>query len=603
MNDSQAEIQAVRLRLLWWMLAGLAVVGLPFWALSIASLARRGLWLVMILVTGGYLLLAICAVRRERLPIGLRAAVLEITLYGLGVYSLAHAGLSGPGPVLMIAMAVLAAVLFGLRSGLLFSAIGMVTISLAGLGFASGVLVLHPLVLTNLGSVGVWASATALFAVLCLAMVATPGLLQRALMKSLAEREGAFRELESEGARRSRLESEKQALSEQLHQAQKMEAVGQLAGGVAHDFNNVLTAVRGHIELALRRIDPQSTAARHLESSLRSADRAQELTGRLLAFSRRKVMEIEPVSLHACLAEIEPMLRRLIGEEIALTIERGALRDVVRADRGQLELVLLNLVVNARDAMPDGGRIALRTSNFAHGSVTHKPSRVLLEVEDTGVGMSDEVLARMFEPFYTTKEPGKGTGLGLTMAFSILDQHGGSIAARSEPGRGTIFTIALDVCDEQPVVHHPTALPRSSPGGRERVLLVEDDPMVLETTEAMLEELGYRVAVANSPDRALALVQSGEADPDLLFTDVVLPGCNGRELAERMLAIMPRLKVLFTSGYTEDDVLRRGVASEHVHFLAKPFSPSRLAQKLREALDDDEAGEFPDITEEVGRGR
>jgi signal transduction histidine kinase/ActR/RegA family two-component response regulator len=602
-NDSQAEIQAVRLRLLWWMLAGLAVIGLPMWTLTVASLAQRGLWLMMVLLTAGYLLLAICAVRRERLPIGLRAAVLEITLYGIGVYSLAHAGLAGPGPALMIAMAVLAAVLFGLRSGLLFSAIGTLTLGLAGLGFSTGVLVLHPQVLANLDTLGTWASATALLTALCFAMVATPGLLQRALLQSLAEREAALRALEAEGVRRTQLETEKQSISEQLHQAQKMEAVGQLAGGVAHDFNNVLTAVRGHIELALRRLDPASSAARHLASSLRSADRAQELTGRLLAFSRRKVMEIEPLSLHACLADLDPMLRRLIGEEIALRIERTALRDVVRADRGQLELVILNLVVNARDAMPEGGRLTLRTSNLVHGAITNQPPRVVLEVEDTGIGMSEAVMARIFEPFFTTKEPGQGTGLGLTMAFSILEQHGGTIAVRSQPGQGTVFTIALDACNEQPVVQRPATLPRSSPGGRERVLLVEDDPMVLETTEAMLEELGYRVAVASNPDQALALVQSGAVDPDILLTDVVLPGCNGRELAERMLALQPGLRVLFTSGYTDDDVLRRGVASEHVHFLAKPFSPSRLAHKLREALGDEEIEGSPEVTEEVGRGR
>ncbi len=389
---------------------------------------------------------------------------------------------------------------------------------------------------------------------------------------------------------------------EASRRSQKMEAVGQLAGGVAHDFNNVLTAIRGNMELALRGLEPESRSALRIESSLHSVDRAAELTARLLAFSRRKVVAMAPTSIHACLLELEPMLHRLLGEEVQLEAHYAATSEVVLADGNQLELALLNLALNARDAMPGGGRLSISTSNTPHGAATSSEPMLALEVRDSGLGMDDETRARIFEPFYTTKDVGKGTGLGLTMVFNIVQQHGGEIRVQSAPGQGSSFTILLACSPEQPSGVRGQRLPRSSPGGHERVLLVEDDPMVLETTQAMLEELGYLVDSATCPDEALAFIHHTDQPPDLLLTDVVLPGMNGRELAEHLLAFYPQMRVVFTSGYTEDDVLRRGVAAEKVHFLPKPFSPTRLAQILREAIEQD-LDDFPDVTEEVTRGQ
>ena len=602
MGSAPAEIRSTRQRLLRWMLAALAVLGLPAWGLHALAMARLDMWGHLAVATIGYWMIATCAALPRRVPFGARAAALEIALFGLGVDSLVRFGLAGAGPVILVTMAVLATVFFGLRSGVMFGILSVGSMALVGLGFVTGLLVLDPAVPSTMSTAEAWSAVTAVVSTTCLVLVLAPGLLQRDLLRTMKERGEAARALVDEAHTRAQLQGEKRQLTDQLHQSQKMEAVGQLAGGVAHDFNNVLTAIRGNMELALRSLEPTSTAALRIESSLHSVDRATELTGRLLAFSRRKVVAMVPTSVHNCLLELEPMLHRLLGEEVMLETRYGASCDTVLADGSQLDMVLMNLALNARDAMPGGGRLTISTTNMAHGPTTMRDQRLAIEVRDTGGGMDPETQERIFEPFFTTKGVGQGTGLGLTMVFNIVQQHGGEIQVQSTPSEGTSFTILLDCSKDKPAALPGPRLPRSSPGGSERVLLVEDDPMVLETTEAMLEELGYLVDSAASPDEALALIHHHDDPPDLLLTDVVLPGMNGRELAEHLLGFYPDLKVVFTSGYTEDDVLRRGVAAEKVHFLPKPFSPTRLATILRQALEED-LDDFPDVTEEVTRNR
>ena len=601
MGRTPTELGTTRQRLLRWMLYGLALLGLPAWVLHVLSMSQQGLWVNLACASLGYLLIVVCALLPRQVPFGIRAATLEIVLFALAVDSLVRFGLAGGGPALLITVAVLATVLFGLRSGLFFGLLCMSSMGLVGLGFANGIFELDPHIPATMTSIQAWAAVTATVCTACLVLVLAPGLLQRDLLRTLEEREQASRALVDEALTSAQLQSDKQQLAEQLHQAQKMEAVGQLAGGVAHDFNNVLTAIRGNMELALNGLDPGSRAALRIEASLHSVDRAAELTGRLLAFSRRKVVAMVPTSVHASLLELEPMLHRLLGEDVMLETRYGASRDVVMADVAQLQMVLMNLALNARDAMPGGGRLIVSTTNTPHGHATNALPMLALEVRDCGCGMDAETQARIFEPFFTTKEVGQGTGLGLTMVFTIVQLHGGDITVQSTPGEGTSFNILLACSDEQPAAERGPRLPRAPAGGHERVLLVEDDPMVLETTQAMLEELGYRVDSAATPDEALAFVHSCDTPPDLLLTDVVLPGMNGRELAEHLLAFYPELRVVFTSGYTDDDVLRRGVASDSVHFLPKPFSPTRLARILREALDAD-LDDYPDVTEEVPRG-
>ncbi len=601
MGRPPAELYAIRQRLLAWMLYGLALVGFPAWIAHCVAMWQLGLWTHLVVASVGYWLLAVCALLPRHVPFGFRAASLEIVLFALAIDTLARFGLAGGGTVLLLTVAVLATVFFGLRSGIFFGLLCMGSMALVGGGFVLGVLELNPTIPATINSPQAWAAVTAVVCTACLVLVLAPGLLQRDMLKILLEREDAANALVEEALTRARLQSEKQELTEQLGQAQKMEAVGQLAGGVAHDFNNVLTAIRGNMELALMALDPASKPAQRIETSLRSVDRAAELTGRLLAFSRRKVVAMAPASIHGCVRGIAPMLQRLIGEEIRLEIRLRATQDVVLADSSQLELVLMNLALNARDAMAEGGTLVISTANTPHGEAAEVPPRLALEVRDTGHGMAPETRARIFEPFFTTKGVGQGTGLGLTMVFNIVQQHDGEIRVQSAPGQGTTFTMLFACSKELPEEMERARQPFSSPGGHERVLLVEDDPMVLETTEAMLEELGYLVDSATSPEEALAYVHHSDRPPDLLLTDVVLPGMNGRELAEHLLAFHPTMRVVFTSGYTEDDVLRRGVASEKVHFLPKPFTPTRLAAKLREALEP-ELDDIPDITEEVPRG-
>jgi|CXWL01.1.fsa_nt_gi PAS domain S-box-containing protein len=384
--------------------------------------------------------------------------------------------------------------------------------------------------------------------------------------------------------------TERRFLEEQLLQAQKMEAVGRLAGGVAHDFNNLLTAITGYSDLLLARLGGEHPLRREIEEIKRAGVRAADLTRQLLAFSRRQVLSARVVSLNRVVTDIEKLLRRVIGEDIQLVTTLEPNLGSVRADAGQLEQVILNLAVNARDAMPNGGTLELRTSNLvldaerARRFLGLRPGDyVALEVVDSGEGISAEVREHIFEPFFTTKEVGRGTGLGLSMVYGIVRQSEGHIEVDSAPGAGTVFRIFLPrvhqvaetAADFQPV--------RRSPSGHETILVVEDEPAVQQLVRRILEDRGYRVIVA--PHGAAALGACDHANRiDLLLTDVVMPGLSGPELAEQLRARMGDLAVLFMSGYTESFVGRRGV-EDGSNFLQKPFTPEALAQRVREALD------------------
>jgi signal transduction histidine kinase/CheY-like chemotaxis protein len=576
-TEFHADLQTIRLRLLDSLLMGLAALGFPAYALNFGSMVHLGFWRPLGVVTAGYGLLVLAAfVRRVGFPV--RASVLLLALFALSANAFARFGLAGAGPMLAVAVAVLATVLFGLRMGLIAAAVGVVILGLEAFALVRGVLTLDPQVAATFCTSGPLTAGLAVMGVVALVLVIGPGLLQRHLLRSLERLERARGDLTREMEARERLAAEASMLSEQLHQAQRMETVGQLAAGVAHDFNNVLTVVRGNAELALGVGDGGAQVGEFLRGILRGVDRASELTGRLLAFSRQKVVATGPVSLHASLRDVEPMLRRLIGDDIVLTLDLGACTDVIRGDRNQLELALMNLVLNARDAMPTGGRLIIRSL-----SPPCDRARVRVEVEDSGVGMDEATCRRAFEPFFTTKAPGRGTGLGLTMVYNIMRQHGGTVSVRSSLGLGTVFALEFDTTDIAPE-QVAAAVPEGDlPRGNETVLLVEDDAMVRETTAAILTELGYRVIEAGDGEEALARFAACER-VDVLLTDIVMPGMSGREVAEALMARAPGLKVLYTSGYTEDDVLRRGVECERMHFLAKPFTPRQVGMLLRKAL-------------------
>ena len=396
---------------------------------------------------------------------------------------------------------------------------------------------------------------------------------------------------------------------ERLRQAQKMEAIGQLTGGVAHDFNNLLTAVIGNIDLAQERVAGDATTHRFLETALRAATRGSDLTSRLLAFARRQPMAPVNVDVNELIADCKLMLQRTLGAEIDVGL---FLRDdiwLVHVDTNQLENVLLNLAINARDAMPQGGRLTIETSNVEldadyaarNPDVTQGP-HVMISVSDSGSGIDPRILKRVFEPFFTTKPQGKGTGLGLSMIYGFAKQSGGHIRIYSETGEGTTVKLYLPrtTSTQAPAApHHAEA--GEPPGGSETILIVEDDPDVAEFTTAALESLGYRVAQASDGSSALRLL----ADLpllDLLVTDVVLPGgMNGRDMAERFRDAFPAGKVLFISGYAESIIVHRGRLETGVDFLAKPFAKAALARKVRETLDsrrseDDQAPRRDDPT-------
>ena len=388
--------------------------------------------------------------------------------------------------------------------------------------------------------------------------------------------------------------TDRRILEEQVVLSKKMEAIGRLAGGVAHDFNNILTAIGGYTDLLLADLPPDDHRRHDVEEIYQAAQRAAGLTQQLLAFSRRQVLQPKVIDLNALVPEIEKMLRRLIGEDILFTTVLHPHLGNVRADPGQIEQVIVNLAVNARDAMPDGGRLTIETRNveldaeYAVDHPTVKPGPyVMLAVTDSGVGMDEETKSRIFEPFFTTKVRGKGTGLGLATVYGIVQQTGGHIWPYSEPGRGTTMRVYLPRVDAPAdVIDHPSDPAPETLRGSETILVVEDEAPVRAVTRQLLERNGYTVLEAPDGAAALALVDgaAGSRDIDLLLTDVIMPGMSGRELADKLKARRPNVRVLFMSGYTDDAVVRHGMLEPGLAYLEKPFRPPVLLKKVRGVL-------------------
>jgi two-component system, cell cycle sensor histidine kinase and response regulator CckA len=385
--------------------------------------------------------------------------------------------------------------------------------------------------------------------------------------------------------------TEQRQLEEQLQQAQKMEIVGRLAGGVAHDFNNLLTVINGMADLVLAQLADDDPTRRDVTQIRLAGDRAAALTGRLLAVSRRQILKPEIVDISGIVAGLQDMIQRLVGEDVTLVLELAPDLASVKADPGQLEQVVLNLVVNALDAMPDGGVLTLETRTVHLDAVyaaehpgTRPGPHAMLAVRDTGVGMDESIRRRIFEPFFTTKPYGKGTGLGLSMVYGIVKQSGGSIWFQSEPGHGSRFTIYLPYVTGSPAPR-PAQPPAATARGQETVLVVEDELPLRELAARVLTTAGYTVLQAANGAEALALLERHSEPVHLVFTDVVMPGMNGRELAARLAMLRPATRVLYTSGYTEDAILRHGVLDDPARFLSKPYTPSVLRRRIREAMD------------------
>nr|MBI3611610.1 PAS domain S-box protein [Nitrospirota bacterium] len=386
--------------------------------------------------------------------------------------------------------------------------------------------------------------------------------------------------------------TERKQLEEQLRQSHKMEAVGQLAGGIAHDFNNMLTVITGYSELLLKHADLNDALRGPLEEIRQAGERAGTLTNQLLAFSRQQSLQPTVLDMNPVVRDIATMLRRLIGEDIVLEVIPAQNLGLVKVDAGQIEQVLMNLAVNARDAMLQGGQLTIETANIqidpasaaSHPGMQPGP-HVIVAVRDTGCGMDAETRARIFEPFFTTKEKGKGTGLGLSTVYGIVKQSGGHILVESELGRGTTFTIYLPRLEAEALT--PVAPPegQTADRGTETILIVEDETYVREVAREGLEEYGYAIKEACNGHEASLFSERHEGPIHLLLIDLVMPGGSGREVAERLLSHRPDMKVLFMSGYPDDAVARHGVLVSNTILLEKPFSPEALAQKVREVLD------------------
>jgi PAS domain S-box-containing protein len=386
--------------------------------------------------------------------------------------------------------------------------------------------------------------------------------------------------------------TDRKLLENQLQQSRRMEAVGRLAGGIAHDFNNLLTIIKGYAELALQRSGIQAELRADVQQIENAAERASTLIRQLLAFSRRQVLQPKIIDLNAIVLGLDKLLGRLMGEDIEMVTRCAANVGRVKADPAQIEQVIMNLVVNARDAMPKGGRLTVETYNidldstYARDHVSVKPgSYVMLAVTDTGIGMNPETVAHIFEPFYTTKESGQGTGLGLSTVYGIVKQSGGYIWVYSEPGKGTTFKVYLPRVAE-PVEAKPerVELPAANKGS-ETILLVEDEEAVRELTSRILSAKGYSVVAAKSVKDAEEWCDKNGGKIHLLLTDIIMPGTSGRELARRITAKHPRTRVLYMSGYTDNVLAQGGVLEAGLSFLQKPFTPAALAQKVREVLD------------------
>jgi two-component system, cell cycle sensor histidine kinase and response regulator CckA len=387
-------------------------------------------------------------------------------------------------------------------------------------------------------------------------------------------------------------EAEREKLQAQLGQAQKMESVGRLAGGIAHDFNNMLGIILGHTDMALEYLDSGQPVHSDLQAIRRATKRSEDLVRQLLAFARKQTIAPKVLVLNDTVEGMLKMLRRLIGENIHLSWMPGKNLWPVNMDPTQIDQILANLCVNARDAIDGVGRVAIETDNVTldEGDCTRYPEAVpgdyvLLAVSDDGCGIDKEILDKLFEPFFTTKEVGKGTGLGLPMIYGIVKQNNGIVNVYSEPGEGTTFKIYIPRHIGEDKREQKQSAGLSLVGGHETVLLVEDEPILLQMGKAMLERLGYRVLDANSPAEAVKIAEEHKNDIHLLITDVIMPEMNGRDLADKLLSLLPHLKLLFMSGYTADVIAHHGVLDPGVKFVQKPFSMKDLANRIREALE------------------
>jgi signal transduction histidine kinase/ActR/RegA family two-component response regulator len=536
-----------------------------------------------------------------------RALMMLAVVYALGVALLAVGGPFGTGALWLFSLPVLAGALLDLPAAVITLALNLVTLAGLWLGAASPVLAHSAWASFPAGTVPILVGN---FLLLDTAAALSVAMLVRRLEDALFEERTTRAALDVEQRElvalndlvsremedRLRADRVREALEDQLRQSQKMEAIGRLAGGVAHDFNNLLTAILGHVSLAQRGRDDPARLRRRLEEIERAASRASELTQQLLALGRKQVLQPHVIDLNECVREMQGLLLPLIGEDVELDVELAPRPLAVRADATQLQQVVMNLALNARDAMPRGGLLRIATAELAAGADRPPDVRegrlVSLVVSDTGVGMDAQTRQHAFEPFFTTKPRGQGTGLGLATVYGIVSQSEGTVTVETAPGKGAIFRILLPAAELPAPAPLRRAPAREAPGGRETILLVEDEDMLRTMTVEVLADLGYTVLEAESGRAALR--RSAEAPTiHLVLSDVVMPEMGGREAWLQVSRQHPEARVLFMSGYTDDAIVRHGVREAEVSLLNKPFTPDELARRVRAVLDAPPASPAP----------
>ena len=596
----EEETLELRRRLLHVIILLLLIIAIPAYFFSLARHIPNERWGVIVFNTIMVLTGFIAFLIRRRLPFTLLASIMLITFYIWSVMILGLYGMTGAGLYALIAMAIFSTLLFGPRLGWITIIFGILAIVGVGLLTIFGTLEVLPseALLTFTRQPKAWIFAVTVFVMMTGFTTTAYQLLQHKLMNMVIRQKEAADELQSANRQLIRkieqheqAEQEKQILEEQLRQAQKMEAIGRLAGGVAHDFNNLLTGINGYAEMSLASLKPDDPLHAQIEEILKAGRRAAELTNQLLAFGRKQIIHPEVLDVNVAVSHLQKILKRIIGEDLMLAFLPGQQLWRVHIDPGQLDQILINLISNARDAMPDGGAVTIATTNrtleskIEHDHTWLSPGDyVQLTVSDTGVGMSDETMQHIFEPFFSTKHKSRGTGLGLATVYGIVEQNNGLINVISKPGEGTTFEVLLPRSQQTALdrQEESDATPRR---GRETVLLVEDEDVVRNLAWRLLTNLGYQVLSAADGEDALKSSESHPGDIDLLLTDVIMPRMNGRQLYQRLLQKRPAMKALFMSGYPETHLAPHGVLAEDMNFLQKPFTVESLARKLHDVFD------------------
>ncbi len=524
----------------------------------------------------------------RRIPFSIRVLTGLLVIYGVGLAALVILGPESSGRVWLFSFSIVATLLLGLRAGLTSIVINSVTV------LAVGYLLSHGMLNWATGDsthIKVWTITAVTFVFLNSVVTISLAVLVRTLEKNLVHQHYVAAKLQKANNELKENNEKREKLEAQLIQAQKMESVGRLAGGVAHDFNNMLGVILGHAELAMDELDQDQPVYNDLLQIQQAANRSADITKQLLAFARKQIVSPKVIDLNETVSEMLKMLLRLIGENIELTFLPGKRLWLTKIDPSQVDQILVNLCVNARDAIAGVGKITVETGNctldeeycLAHAGFA--PGQyVKINVSDNGRGMDKEILPHIFEPFFTTKEVNEGTGLGLATIYGIVKQNNGFVNAYSEQGQGTTFSIYLPRYLGKTNLEECNIVAEPAIHGDETILLVEDEPTILDMTTTMLQRLGYTVLVAGTPSDAIHLADEHSGQIHLVLTDVIMPEMNGRILTQKLMENRPGLKCLFMSGYTANVISHHGVLDEGVSFIQKPFTKRDLAEKIRLAL-------------------